>query len=605
MKFLQSLDLRNKIIPANEFVLFSDLKDKTFPSPESDMGKAEIALAEEYLNAEFPILNATYYMRFEKDGNRVQFENLYFNRRKALSSMVKAELIENKNRFVPKIMDIAWAIMEESTWVVPAHHNFARSDGRRNLPDIFPSGERYIDLFSAETGAILAIVYNFLGEKIKAANGQIIYDRIYFEVHRRIINLFLESDKMWWMGYERAAINNWNPWIISNILFALTLETDDNLRADVIEKAVKLLDLYIDEQTPDGGCNEGPNYWFKAGGTLFDALDILTDFTGGSVDLFSNEKIKNIVSYIYKVHIAGKYFITYGDAHAGTAVEGLFLRRMGQRMKDAKIEAFGQSCINDDIYSDYKEARVFNYGRSLKNILARNECTTEYVPDDFSYLPDMQLCLMRNSGGFAAWLKGGHNAESHNHNDIGSVGLYYNGNPIMIDIGVATYTKDTFNSAKRYTLFPMGSKDHSVPMIDGKGQLPGREYKADSFEAEPGIAKISYKSAYENRDEINLLNRTLSVTDSAVVIKDEIDLKEEKEIELSFRLYNKPEIKDNKVILYDGVVMHHPTEFEVGIEELPLEDEQLIKDWRTNILYKLYFKAKAQKLSAEFTVYKE
>ena len=79
--------------------------------------------------------------------------------------------------------------------------------------------------------------------------------------------------------------------------------------------------------------------------------------------------------------------------------------------------------------------------------------------------------------GYTRPLKGGHNAENHNHNDVGSCIIFVDGMPGIIDIGVETYTRKTF-SYQRYEIWTMQSQYHNVPTINGKMQQPGREYCA-------------------------------------------------------------------------------------------------------------------------------
>src|SRR5437868_14155296 len=54
----------------------------------------------------------------------------------------------------------------------------------------------------------------------------------------------------------------------------------------------------------------------------------------------------------------------------------------------------------------------------------------------------------------AAW--GGHNAQSHNHNDVGNFIVYGDGKPVLIDVGVETYSAKTF-SPQRYEIWTMQS----------------------------------------------------------------------------------------------------------------------------------------------------
>ena len=48
--------------------------------------------------------------------------------------------------------------------------------------------------------------------------------------------------------------------------------------------------------------------------------------------------------------------------------------------------------------------------------------------------------------GFFFGAKGGFNAESHNHNDVGSCVMYFDGKPCLIDLGREEYTAKTFSS---------------------------------------------------------------------------------------------------------------------------------------------------------------
>ena len=67
--------------------------------------------------------------------------------------------------------------------------------------------------------------------------------------------------------------------------------------------------------------------------------------------------------------------------------------------------------------------------------------------------------------------------ESHNHNDVGNFILFQNGHPVLIDIGVGTYTAQTFN-AHRYELFYMQSEYHNCPTINNVAQHAGSQYSS-------------------------------------------------------------------------------------------------------------------------------
>jgi hypothetical protein len=98
-----------------------------------------------------------------------------------------------------------------------------------------------------------------------------------------------------------------------------------------------------------------------------------------------------------------------------------------------------------------------------------------------SWLDGIEVLTARETAGSSDGLfvaaKGGHNGESHNHNDIGSFIVGLDGRPVLIDAGVEEYTKKTF-SAQRYEIWTMQSAYHNLPIFNGQQQCPGEEFAA-------------------------------------------------------------------------------------------------------------------------------
>jgi hypothetical protein len=88
-------------------------------------------------------------------------------------------------------------------------------------------------------------------------------------------------------------------------------------------------------------------------------------------------------------------------------------------------------------------------------------------------------------------IKGGHNDELHNHNDLGSYTLMLDGVEMGGDPGREVYTKRTF-SDRRYESKVLNSYGHPVPVIAGRLQQVGREFEA----------KVVKTDFAEDRDEI-------------------------------------------------------------------------------------------------------
>jgi hypothetical protein len=149
------------------------------------------------------------------------------------------------------------------------------------------------------------------------------------------------------------------------------------------------------------------------------------------------------------------------------------------------------------------------------------------------WLPEIEVMVARDNAGvtegFFVAAKGGHNAESHNHNDIGNFVIYIDGKPVLVDAGVETYTAKTF-SEQRYEIWTMQSAYHSLlPTIEGVQQLPGAEYKATHvrYTADDAAATLilDMAAAYPPTAHIDRWQRTVTLQrGKAVQIQDDYTL---------------------------------------------------------------------------------
>ncbi len=115
-------------------------------------------------------------------------------------------------------------------------------------------------------------------------------------------------------------------------------------------------------------------------------------------------------------------------------------------------------------------------------------------------------------------IKGGHNGESHNHNDVGSLMVYVDGHPLLVDAGNMVYTAKTFSDA-RYTLWNCRSMYHNVPLIGGFEQCAGAEYAARNFRTLLDGASLDMAGAYPAEAGV------LSAIRSALVTPDGVQLR--------------------------------------------------------------------------------
>jgi len=459
--------------------------------PES-VRKDLIANGEQCLGYEWPQLPATLFLEFAREGNRSRYEQVHFDRRYALTNLLMAECVEGKGRFLDDLANGVWALCEESFWGVPAHMGAQKAGS--GLPD---PAEPIVDLFAAETGESLAWTYYLLGEELDEVS-PMIRKRIRFEMDRRILTPCLTRDDFGWMGFAGGRVNNWNPWCNASWLTCtLLVEPDADRRIASVAKIVRSLDHFLDAYADDGGCDEGPGYWSRAGASLFDCLELLHGATGGEVNVYDQPLIQEIGRYIYRVHIADDYFVNFADASGKAHPPAELVYRYGKRIGDERLAAFGAYLHTRD-QKGCAGAQDYTGGRYLPEIFHAVELDAAQakapLPRDV-WLDGIQVMAARcrdgASNGFFVAAKGGHNAESHNHNDVGNFVVYMDGKPILIDIGVETYSRKTFSS-RRYEIWTMQSAWHNLPTIETLMQSPGREYAARDvrYEADDDHAQL-------------------------------------------------------------------------------------------------------------------
>ncbi|MCU0644427.1 MAG: hypothetical protein MUC94_09200, partial [bacterium] len=241
-----------------------------------------IERGERFLNFNYPALPATLFLEFARDGNRENFQKPQRERRDALASLVIAECVEGKSRFLDDIVNGIWTICEESYWGVPAHLSMQHRG--YGLPD--PS-EPTVDLFVAETGNLLAWAIYLLGEKLDRVS-PLVSERVQIELEKRILDPCFTRNDFWWMGFRPdVTINNWNPWVNSNWLTVVLLnEKNESRRIESVSKIMQSLDVFINSYPEDGGCDEGPGYWNRAAASLFDCLELLYSATNGRINIY-------------------------------------------------------------------------------------------------------------------------------------------------------------------------------------------------------------------------------------------------------------------------------------------------------------------------------
>jgi hypothetical protein len=479
----------------------------------------------------------------------------------------------------------------------------------------------FVDLFVAETATYLAWVDYYLGEKLDAVSPQI-RKRIYFETNNRVFQPLLTKPH-WWMQADAGGRppNNWNPWICSNWLNAvLLLERNDDKRVEGLRKALTVLDAFLSPYPSDGGCDEGPSYWGAAAASLYDNVSLLNLASKDAFRyVYQDEKVKNMGKFIYRAQIGEKYFLNFADADPQPELSGNMIYRYGKDIGDRDMMKFGAYYRKPvrgtlDSFGETGELPGFHYFRNFFSLFMQDEYQNAEqglpLPLDV-WLPDLQVMAGRDhngsADGFYVAAQGGHNAESHNHNDVGNYIVYYDGLPVLIDVGRGTYTRKTF-SERRYEIWYNCSDYHNVPTVNGKNQLPGSQFKATDISYMQGKSfaqfSLDIAKAYPDEAGIISLKRTIRLNRAKnVQVDDVINLKQASDLTQHVMTCYPAEITrpGDLVIHYkpsgrsarDFVIRYNKDQLRASVEKVVLdkpEDGGVMEHWGDNI-YRINFKS--------------
>ena len=584
-----------------------------------------IAAGERLLGEPWPMLPAAEILAFRRDGNRRRYETPYFARRRALVALVLAECCEGRGRFIDEIVNGFWCLCEETSWCLPAHiGGLAEHAG---LPDpLVP----VVDLFAAESGSLVAWTLYLLGDELGAVS-TLLPARLGREIEQRIIEPALARDDFWWMGLDDPGrmLNNWTPWIVSNWLVC-TLLTDEHVgrRTASVFKAAGCLDRFLVRMPADGGCDEGPSYWGRAAASVLDALETLKSASRGALDFYGDPLIRALGRYMVAAHISDNWFVNFADAGARFTPPAHSIYGYGVRTGDNDLMRLGayfwqQAQAGTRNTADPNRDRNWRFGvraaggrgdatidfgsdlnRSLQAIFRFPVTLSVETPPPMirdSWLPDTQVVTARDRAGSAeGWFvaaKGGHNAESHNHNDIGSFIIFHDGAPLIVDAGVGEYTRQTFGP-ERYKIWTMRSSFHSLlPVLDGVEQQVGAAYRSRDVAYEAGDERMRFsldlRDAYPSEARIGQWRREIElVRGDRVTVTDNYTLTAEiGEIALMLLTPSAPSLENDGRVRLDsqmlpeavasaaGTVSFEAEGVEVTLGDIPIDDTRLSPVW--------------------------
>ncbi len=564
-----------------------------------------LAAGEKALKGAWEVLPATLALEFARNGNRSRYEAVRTRRRNRLQDLVMAERIEGKGRFADEIANGVWLTCEETFWGVPAHLGAQKAGV--GLPDV---AEPIVDLFAAETASLLAWTLYLLEAPLRKVS-PLVPERIRLETDRRILTPLVTRDFSW-MGFPGHSVNNWDPWICSNWLTAaLLVEPDEKRRASAVYKILRCLDNFLNSYADDGGCDEGPGYWGRAGASLFDCLDLLQQGSGGALNGFDLPLVHQIGLYICRAHVAAEWYTNFSDAPARVYTNGDLVYRFGKSLNDDTMKKHGAFAAFLRSEGALPGDSIGRQVPALFDLAELRRVPRAQALLRDAWMPGIGVMTARRQEGVTQGLylaaEAGHNGKSHNHNDVGNFVVYASGRPAIIDVGVETYTAKTF-SAQRYEIWTMQSAFHNCPTIDGVMQSAGRQFAAAevAYRADDNVAELrsNLAPAYPKQANLERWSRSVRLDRgrNEILLVDDYALQSAaKVITLTLMTPCRVTQPGPGTLSLEGTVqIAYDAALTPSVEEIELEDGQLRNAWGDR-LYRILLKAENPALRGKWT----
>lgn len=451
--------------------------------------KGMIAEAQRLIKQPIPEQPDDLYLDFSRTGNRTRWQRVSGLRRGRVRTLALAECLEDKGRFIPAFEEIVRELCSERTWVMPAHD--------RQLTN-FKGTNVDIDLGSSMLAWTMATADYLLADRLKPEVRRLIRENLekrIFKPYRDMVQG--KRKKNWWM----TGTNNWNAVCLASVTgSALAVIDSPSSRALFIAAAEDYSKNFLKGFSDDGYCSEGLGYWNYGFGYYIMLSELIYQATDGKIDLLQNEKVKKAASFGSNIEIFNGVYPAFADCSVRAKPSSRLMYFVSLRFGWG-LRSWEKSDPVSPQGSLY-ESMMYSFANSA----SRTEPirAASQAPGFRSWFEQGGILICRplaeSSSRLAVALKGGHNSEHHNHNDVGSFVVVLEDKPLLLDPGGEVYTARTFSS-KRYDSYVLNSFGHPVPIVAGKLQRTGGQARgrvvSKNFTDEVDTLVLDITSAYD------------------------------------------------------------------------------------------------------------
>jgi hypothetical protein len=429
--------------------------------------EAVFAAAQRVVAEPVPALPDDLFLEYSRNGNRGRYQTPNRQRLDRLNLLAWAEALEHRGRFMPAMERELTAILNEKTWVYPAH------DPKL---DNFTGRAVQVDLGVATRSWVVATVLWWHADQLAPAT----LARARAARRRRLIAPYLARmygqtppEAMWWYRFD----NNWNAVCHAGVVgTALAVVDSREERAGILAQAELNLQAYLGSFSADGFCSEGLDYWNYGFGHFAMLAETVAQATGGNLRLLSGRHAGQIAAYPRRLEILPGIYPAFADMNPKEPTSPWFLalaeRQLSPTPAGVPLTPLGLAGLREQLL----------YVSALQVFVA--EATAGLPPaapaepvGDHHWFSQAQVYVGRASSHFGAALKGGNNGGNHGHDDLGSFVVAVGHTALLVDPGAEVYTARTFGP-QRFDSQVINSYGHAVPLVAGQLQQTGRQFVA-------------------------------------------------------------------------------------------------------------------------------
>ncbi|MEA4898735.1 MAG: hypothetical protein VB115_10875 [Christensenellaceae bacterium] len=461
--------------PAGSVRLVPEVGDRrAWERVDGALARRLVERAERALRADAPICPAG-----ALKANPARYIAAAVSRRELLKALLLGACASGVSRYAERAADLIYAIAEESDW--------SRAPGEGGYPDFTL---RAIDADACETGALMALALALMRAQLDALS-PLIAARIRWEVERRLLTPLIAREAELLPAEDEAV-----PRAAAALLTAaLLLEEDDRRRWLCIRRLLRLLEAHLNARDESVAFALGLENYLDRAMAVNDCFALLGEASGGEVELRDEPLFIAMARAFPDAHIGGAWFLNSGGASMRPQLEPDRLFRLGEAARLKPLRALA-ACLNrqgasaDMPFDRPSPPLLSQVMDALSRADLMRESARERNPEAVES-PEHVLLAARMEGFYVA-LTGTDNRDPRAHLDAGNAVLFYGGEPVLVDAGMATAT-------------------HSVPLVNGREQARNGHPAQDAALREgPGYRMLSMDiaSAYPREARLSCWQRT-------------------------------------------------------------------------------------------------